>query len=543
MADSVICVIGAPANKTISVKVSSIWGNGKTVTNYYDGTTAVVRDGKAEFNSGPNGTILIEGPQPTIHMNLKGAYSFYDSEQVTVSLRGADSAMVSINGGTKFRVVDGQSFTIGEDIGVGEVFEVTLSATNEFETLEISFSYKKKDPNAITTVYFDNSRHKWSSVYAYVYDESSGEVLNNEKWPGKQMTFNSELGLYTYEVEDELTNGQVIFNGGSDANKYPQGANAKGLDISETNMILLAGNIWEPYTGQSPEGTTPVDPSEMITVYFDNTTKNFAEPYIYYWHSSTNSGDIAWPGVTMTKFKDNVYKATFPSDNDKCIFSDNKNNKTGDLSIPKGNMIFDGSEWKDYYDVEASTDTSPTVPSGSTFYYGDADADGKLSINDVTAIQLHLVNLKKLSSLGETLAEVDFDNRVTIKDANTIQCVIVSVSTRVNRVAQAYSDVSQPTNSTEATQPQSQKQILYFRNTDNWEKLWAYFWSDENKAMMGWPGNDMIHLSGDLYYAEVPDGATMVIFNGGSWRYQTGDLKIPEGNMLYESGKWSSYIG
>ena len=423
-----------------------------------------------------------------------------------------------------------------------------MSATNSTETLDKSFLFKKKDPNAVTTIYFDNTRYKWSNVYAYVYDESSGSVVQNEKWPGKQMTYNSELGLYAYEVEDELTNGLVIFNAGSDANKYPQGANAKGLDISETNMVLMAGDKWEPYTGQKPS-ETPTNPAEMITVYFDNSSKNFSTPYIYYWHSSTNSGDIAWPGVAMTPYKGNVYKASFPSDNDKCIFSNNGGNQTGDLSIPGKNMIYDGNEWKEYSDAETPTATSPTsasgatVPSGDTYYFGDSNEDGKVNINDVTAIQFHLVNIKKLSALGEILANIDYDTKVSIKDANTIQCMLVGINPRENRVNEPY-NVQQPTETT-PTETQPAKRLVYFRNVYNWSPMKAYFWSDENKNMMSWPGNDMVQVSGNVFSAEVPDGATKVIFTEGSWRSQTGDLTIPDTTMIFDiqANSWSDYTG
>jgi hypothetical protein len=158
-------VIGAPKNKSIAVSVSSMWANGKTVTNEYDGTTAVVTNGKATFNSGSQGVILISGPQSTINMSVKGeGYAFYDSQNITVKLRGADYAMASVDGGTPFRVVNGQTFSIGDGIELGKVFEVKLTASNSVETAEKSFTFKKKDPNAVTRVYFDNSSYNWNGI-------------------------------------------------------------------------------------------------------------------------------------------------------------------------------------------------------------------------------------------------------------------------------------------------------------------------------------------------------------------------------------------
>lgn len=221
VSDAVICTIGAPANTDISVNVSSMFGNGKTVTNEYDGTTAVVQNGKATFNSGAHGVILISGPMSSIQMALKGGKTaFYDSQTVTLSLRGADYAMVSVNGGTPFRAVDGQSFVIGEDVGLGESFDVVLTASNGEDTAEMTYTFKKKDPTAVTRIYFDNSAYNWSKVNAYIYDESGASVVENAAWPGLEMERDSETGYYVYEVEDELVgNGAVVFNNGT--SQYP----------------------------------------------------------------------------------------------------------------------------------------------------------------------------------------------------------------------------------------------------------------------------------------------------------------------------------
>ena len=159
----------------------------------------------------------MEGPVSTISMSLKGSYSFYDSQTLTVSLRGADYAKVSIDGGTEFKVVDGDKFSIGEGVEVGATIKVTMTASNDEETSTKSFTYKKKDPNAVVRVYFDNSRYNWSTVNAYIYDESSGDAVENKAWPGETMTYDTATGFYMIEVPDNLTNGRVIFNAGSNS--------------------------------------------------------------------------------------------------------------------------------------------------------------------------------------------------------------------------------------------------------------------------------------------------------------------------------------
>lgn len=46
-------------------------------------------------------------------------------------------------------------------------------------------------------------------------------------------------------------------------------------------------------------------------------------------------------------------------------------------------------------------------------------------------------------------------------------------------------------------------------------------------------------IGNNTYRFELPNGAEYAIFNNGS--AQTGDLKIPDVNMIYSNGQWSKY--
>ena len=82
------------------------------------------------------------------------------------------------------------------------------------------------DPNPPTpptpgdgyTIYFDNSLSNWNSVYAYAYGGTGGNDFLG-KWPGTQMTLDTELNLYKLVIntDKDLTDTYVIFtnNGGS----------------------------------------------------------------------------------------------------------------------------------------------------------------------------------------------------------------------------------------------------------------------------------------------------------------------------------------
>ena len=550
LADGIIAVIGAPKNKKISVNVSSMWGNKTKLTNFYDGSTATVTNGKVEFDSGENGTILIEGPQSSIRMKIVGDYSFYDSETVSVSLKGADYAMVKIDGGKEFKVTNGSTFKIGEGIELGKVFTVEISASSGSETLEKSYNFKKKDPNAVTRIYFDNTQYDWSEVNAYIYDESGSEVKSNAAWPGKKMDFDSGLGLYVIEVDDGLENGKVMFNAGSGSgNRYP-GEGESGLDIGETNMLFSYGNKWEAYTGQTPTKPPAPDPSKMTTVYFDNSSSNFETPYIYYWKSSNDSSEASWPGKAMTKYKDNIWKLTFSKEYDMCIFSNRGGNQTGNLTIPDTNNIFNGSSWSAYADAEVVTSPTTDAPAVTDgVLIGDTNFDNMINIKDVTLIQKHLAHLTTFSGNALVAADCDRNGTISIKDATAIQEYIVKNTARSASVGTVIkSSEPSPTNapviitptSAVQTDPSTEaaKQYIYFKNS-NWGTVKAYFWSDENKNMMSWPGNDMEKISDDVHRAQIPAGATWVIFNNGG--DQTKDLQFPSANMIFDGAEWSAY--
>ena len=52
---------------------------------------------------------------------------------------------------------------------------------------------------------------------------------------------------------------------------------------------------------------------------------------------------------------------------------------------------------------------------------GDANGDGFVNINDVTALQQHLAELQELSDLGAKAADINMDNKLEIEDATTLQ--------------------------------------------------------------------------------------------------------------------------
>lgn len=80
---------------------------------------------------------------------------------------------------------------------------------------------------------------------------------------------------------------------------------------------------------------------------------------------------------------------------------------------------------------------------------------------------------------------------------------------------------------------------VYYKNTNNWSTVNAYYWSDSNKAMMAWPGTAMKNEGDGVYSIEVPEGVQYIIFNNG--QAQTDDITLQGVNKIYENGSWSDY--
>lgn len=81
---------------------------------------------------------------------------------------------------------------------------------------------------------------------------------------------------------------------------------------------------------------------------------------------------------------------------------------------------------------------------------------------------------------------------------------------------------------------------VYYKNTNNWSTVYAYYWSDSDTKMTTWPGEKMTSVGNGVYRIEVPSDATYIIFNNGNGT-QTGDLKLVGMNKIYNNGSWSNY--
>ena len=83
---------------------------------------------------------------------------------------------------------------------------------------------------------------------------------------------------------------------------------------------------------------------------------------------------------------------------------------------------------------------------------------------------------------------------------------------------------------------------VYFKNSENYANVYAYYWSSENGRMIDWPGKKMTFVAGeeDIYYVEITSDVEKIIFNDGSSR-QTVEQDFVGFEKIYVGGEWKDY--
>ena len=95
--------------------------------------------------------------------------------------------------------------------------------------------------------------------------------------------------------------------------------------------------------------------------------------------------------------------------------------------------------WEDSYAYQYAVDHNIPVRFLHEVKLGDANTDGSVNINDVTAIQAHKAEMSFLTDLQQLAADVNYDGKVDIADATLLQSFLAefevdyAVNTTVTR--------------------------------------------------------------------------------------------------------------
>ena len=123
--------------------------------------------------------------------------SFETTLSVTLNCSDATNTTYSTSEGASGSFTNGQKITIGSSTTAGSSVTLTLKGTGASgKALSQTYTYKKVKAGEKVYIYMDNSSYNWSSVYAYVYDESSGTAKEMAKWPGTKLTDKNSKGYF-----------------------------------------------------------------------------------------------------------------------------------------------------------------------------------------------------------------------------------------------------------------------------------------------------------------------------------------------------------
>ena len=83
----------------------------------------------------------------------------------------------------------------------------------------------------------------------------------------------------------------------------------------------------------------------------------------------------------------------------------------------------------DVTEPSSPSEPEPSVPASDKGTLGDVNGDGKVNINDATAIQKAAADLIELTTDAQLRADVNADGKVNVKDATAIQKHIADIET------------------------------------------------------------------------------------------------------------------
>ncbi|HFU4078503.1 TPA: starch-binding protein [Streptococcus suis] len=195
----------------------------------------------------------------------EGSHTFLtDTLNLTLQTSNTSEATYSVNNGAPIKFENGKVITIGSQVQFGETVTVTLSAKNaKGETVQSVYRFTKEDPNANTTIRFENP-DKWTDVYVYMYNAKGDKLLG--AWPGTKMEKDGTgLLAITLPISYETDGVKVLFSNNKGA-QYPQ---SLGFEFKSGGTYSKDGLVAEQPDSEFKEENEEL-PIPFETEYVDN---------------------------------------------------------------------------------------------------------------------------------------------------------------------------------------------------------------------------------------------------------------------------------
>ena len=352
---------------------------------------------------------------------------------------------------------------------------------------------------------------KFDMGFDWTSDADSGYINSNrEKWT-------------TYNVRTAMMGAMMVQNVGGNLSDIEKRELIKGWKLYKEKQrpILRSGDVY--HILPMPDGKN----WDGMMFYNDDIEKGsvflFRDKNIG--ATDGSSKNIKLKGLD----KKAVYSLTFEDR------SSQNTTKTGEELMSSGITV---TGMNSVYDSEIIW-IEKVSSSVEKHIIGDVDMDQMITVMDATQVQRHTAKIVELSGTPLLLADVDTNDNVNVMDATHIQRYLVHLSAEDSKCGE-YIEVDVPvvTPTEKPTENISQDEFyVYYKNTDNWSRVLAYYWHPDNTTMTTWPGVEMEHVYDEYFRIAVPKEATMIIFNNGSG-IQTNDQTIPAKDYVYRNGQW-----
>ena len=233
------------------------------------------------------------------------------------------------------------------------------------------------------------------SVYTYLYSKGSGTLFSDDTFdPGNRMYRGGELG-YT---KDTWIDGRYVDIG----RRFVPGATFEDHPTSD----LLFSEITVPqieydYVCNNYVIKSITEKPQRALFRYDDELQRWIIDHFSVASGCAdydNTAEMVRRGMVAPQYLD---KMTLTKEQVAAMHVDKNTNV-----LPPSGYVFDG-----------------TLPCGTPFQNlkGDVNGDGKVNINDATAIQSYLAELVYFNSNRRLAADVNRDGQVTIDDATQIQ--------------------------------------------------------------------------------------------------------------------------
>ena len=459
------------SGNSASVNVKANKMKDGTYTDQISGNTFTVSGGQIKGQIGSTGIAVVYNavtePKNTVSPE-DGKFTFRtDTLKVSLGLSNATSGTYQIDNGAVQTYRGDTTVTIGKNVPVNTEITLKVTATDGAATTEETYTFFKKDPNAVTRVYFDNSQEGWSQVYCYIYKNtgsSGGDDIGggdsggntgggfsntikftdslgwgnvnayffNEsgtcgaEWPGSNMTWFEDNfeGKGNYQIDIPSGATSVVFNNGSAQTvDLSLGAEGYWLDGTQTDGKYNA-NAWD---------------AAAMAIHTMSTTARVLSS------SAAAPENAPWPGELMTKENDNLYSYEVPEEfEDNCcvLFTAGMDGpqipgqEEPGMQLSGTSMIYQDGKWAEYIgsdpirptaptdpddEDDPTTPTVPTVPEGEKYMLGDSNGDLKISLDDVLYMQMYLSNKVQFTPLQVLSADVNRSGEVNLADILIVQ--------------------------------------------------------------------------------------------------------------------------